>query len=396
MAKFPSKVLLIDNDQSVMNRIEAILAKKKIPVVKAPNVDQALYHYNQNKIDLVLTEKELQDVPGPVLIQKFRCHDIPSKRNPAIIISQASAIQNSEANLVGELGQVVLIKKPVKEASLMSFIVKAMENAQQRSHLHQIRTSVIDPLLEAKEWDKAAMIAEQKLMAGNSASQFLASETLEQTEHFERSLEITRGLYKEEPRNLSYINQIARLQMKTGNFDQAKEFYEKADSLAPHNLSRVSEMADLYLQMNLPDHSIDKYRELLKFNPENPDLKYDFFRKLQEHGFEKEAQDFCQETTSALELIRHYNNKGVMYSKQQLYIDAIDEYDKARRLIPQSKELYRILYNMAIAHINLKDLEHIQQANQLLEEVLSIKPDYDKAHGKLEITQKYLKSKKGA
>ncbi|SMF56593.1 response regulator [Pseudobacteriovorax antillogorgiicola] len=390
MSKFPSKILIIDHDQTVMNQIESMLDRRKIPVVKAPNWEQAIYHYNQNKIDLVMSEKNLEGLPGSVLIQKFRNHDVPSKRNPGMIITQATPVSSEDTNIMKELGEIVLVKKPIKEATLLSLIAKAMEEASQRASIHELKINVLDPLWERGETDKAVAVADQKLVNGGPKSRFLASEVFEHAEDYQRSLDITSKLLKDDPKNLSYINQLARLRMRTCNYEDAKKYYEMADKLAPDNLERLQRMADMYLEMRLPQKSIEKYRDLIKFNPEDPDLKFKFFQNLQDAGFEKEAQDFCEETTGAKELIRHFNNRGVMFAKEGNYLDAIDEYEKAKRLMPHARELYRILYNLAIAHINLKSKDHITKADKILHEVIQLKPDYDKAHDKLKLTQKYL------
>ena len=391
MGNFPSKILLIDQDQTVLNRVESILQKQKIPVIKALSWEQAIYHYNQNRVDLVICQKNLDQQPASLIVQKFRNHEVASKRNPAFIVTQSTAMTAEETHIFRELGEIVTINKPIKEATLLSFLSRAMEEAAMRTKLHTIKIDIIDPLIESGDFEKASSIAEGKLLQGSSKSRFLASYVFEEAEKYERSLDTTGKLHQEDSNNLSYINQLARLKMKTGNFDEAKEYFEKADELAPFNIHRLEDMAALYLEMKAPEKSIEKYKDLIKFNPEDPSLKYQFFQNLQDAGFEKEAQEFCKETTGAMELIRHFNNRGVMLSKEGKFIDAIDEYDKACKLIPNSKELYRILYNKAISHINLKTKHHVEMAEELLLKVLELKPDYQKAKDKIAITSKALK-----
>ena len=115
-------------------------------------------------------------------------------------------------------------------------------------------------------------------------------------DEYQKSLDITSKLHKNAPKNLTYINQLGRLKMKTGDFDEAKKFYEAADKLAPDNLERLQKMADLYLQLKLPEKSMEKYRALIKHNPDDPALKFKFLQNLQDAGFEEEAKAFCEET----------------------------------------------------------------------------------------------------
>ncbi|NRA67930.1 MAG: response regulator [Pseudobacteriovorax sp.] len=385
----PSKVLIIDNDEATANRINSILMNHQIPGEKAINYSRALYFFNQQKIDLCIIEKEIDDIPATVLIQKFRDHEVPSKRNPAFIVVSSSAADR-DLSAYKEIGGIVVIAKPIKEPVLLSAIVRAKENAMARAKLFELEINVLNPLIEKGDMEQAVNIAETNLMPGGNKAKFLASEINEKAENYERSTEVTGALHKGDEKNLQYINQLGRLHLKTKDLKKAAAYFEKADKQAPDHIERMEAMAGLYLEMRLPDKSIEKYRKLIKFNPERPDLKFEFFEELQKRGFDKEAVKFCQENTKALELIRHYNNRGVMMSKEEKYIDAIDEYAKAAKLIPNSKELYRILYNSALAHINLKKHAHLTEASRLLKEALKLKPDFTKAQEKLVIVEGYL------
>lgn len=391
----PGKVLIIDPDESLGNQVEGILSSHQIPCKKANEFSKGVYFYNNERTDLCIISKMVDTIPASILIQKFRSHEMASKCNPAFIILSQSAADRDLAYF-RELGGIVVLAKPVKEPTLLSGIAKAMEEAIGREQLLKLRHEVIDPLLKKKDFASAVKIAEEKLLKGGPKHRFYASEIMELTEDFRKSLDITSELHKKDERNIQYINQLGRLNLKLGELSAAQKFYEKADELAPNHLERMAQMAELYLEMRLPDKSIEKYRKLIEFNPEKPDLKFEFFEALQKRGFEKEAISFCKENTGALELIRHYNNKGVMFSRAGEHVKAIKEYDKARRLIPKSKETYRVLYNMAIAHINQKTHAHLLEAEALLQESLKIKPDYEKGREKLELVQKHIRKQQAA
>ena len=114
------------------------------------------------------------------------------------------------------------------------------------------------------------------------------------------------------------------------------------------------------------------------------------YKELLNSGDKHTAQQFCQTTSSPLELVRYYNNRGVLLAKNEQYQEAIDEYEIAENLMPKSKELYRILYNNAISHINLKSQSSIEKAHKLLQRCLKLKPDYEKARTRIVTTTKYL------
>ena len=161
-----------------MNQVEAMLQKRKIPCLKAPNWEQAIYHYNQNRIDLVLADKNLDGMPGTTLIQKFRNHEVASKRNPAIILAQSSPMNPETEQLLKELGEVQLINKPIKEPSLISIIAKAMEENFQKSKIHELKINILDPMIADGDFEKAKEICEKKLLPGGPQASFLPHKAL--------------------------------------------------------------------------------------------------------------------------------------------------------------------------------------------------------------------------
>src|SRR5690606_10752602 len=110
---------------------------------------------------------------------------------------------------------------------------------------------------------------------------------------------------------------------------------------------------------------------------------------LFEKGYDKQAQEFGRKTTKPMDVIRHYNNKGVELSKNGDLHGAIREYERALQFYPQFKENYRIYYNIALAQIKLKEPESIQKAIENLKLCLDLMPDFDKAHKTLEALEKH-------
>jgi len=118
---------------------------------------------------------------------------------------------------------------------------------------------------------------------------------------------------------------------------------------------------------------------LITLNPESPDEKFNMFSKLFEGGLDKHAIDFGKETAKPMEIVRFYNNKGVMMSKQNDRASALNEYDRALKFFPQFKENYRILYNIALSNIASKTRDGYVTAQNNLQECLRLSPDFEKA-----------------
>jgi tetratricopeptide (TPR) repeat protein len=387
----PSKILIIDDDQTILNQIELMLKPYKIHVEKAKNLDTALYLFNQKRYDAIIVEMEFEDLPGTVIVQKFRDSDYEGKRLTPMIISTGQSKNNAESALITELGDILTVNKPFQVGALLSILNKAVALGATVSRLDEVLNKIIRPLQNKGKHDKAIKIATSRLIPLGARGRYETSLILENAGDTDNAIKLLEDLSEAEPKNMKYINSLARIHTKNGDLNQAKIYYEQADEIAPDNLDRLNDMASLYMALHEPEKTVEKYSRILELTPEQGDLKFDLYQKLFDGGFEQHARDLCKATSTPTELIRHFNNKGVLLSKEQNFSDAISEYQKAKNLIPQSKDLYRILYNMAIAHINLKTKDDITAAHNLLKEVLLLKPDYSKAKDKLALTEKVLK-----
>ena len=395
MSNLPTKVLIVDHDQATLNQFEKFFASKNIKFLSAKTWGDAMYMFNQNRVDMAIVELELQEMSGLTLIQKWRAHEVESKRDVAFVICSGHKRSHEDEALISELENIGILTKPLNFHILLKTIADMYAQSQSFINLKELENKFIMPLIKQEKYEKVLDIANKKLLPLGDDGKYRTALIFEQINRNEEALSMLEELKTAHPNDMKYCNEIGRINLKLGNLEEAQKSYELANKLAPSNLDRLNEMAGMYLRMQLPDKSIETYREIIDLNPEDPNIKFEIYNRIYDAGFHEHAQNFCKQSSKVLDLIRHFNNLGVMYSKKSEYQSAIDEYEKARRLIPRSKELYRILYNMAIAHINLKDAKHIEAAHELLEQSIKLKPDFEKAIQKKELTETYLQKING-
>ncbi|MBF0443661.1 MAG: response regulator [Oligoflexales bacterium] len=390
----PTKILVVDDDQTVLNGVENMLKSYKINVMKAVNWENALYLFNQNKFDACIVELELADMSGTALIQKWKNHENEVKRRTPFIISSGAKKEPGDESLIKELMDVATISKPFKIGPLLSVLSNTVTQTAQTETRYNIINKVIEPLIRTGNKEKAIAIAKEKLLPLGIPEKMMVGDLCIDLGYLPDAFEIVKGLHEKDQTNMHYINALGKIKMMMGELDEARAYFEKADKVAPHNILRLENMADLYLRSKMPEKSIEKMKELIKLNLENPDKKFDYYEQILKAGFPDHAQNFCKQTSTSKDLIRYYNNKGVLHSKDGKYREAIEEYKTAEKLLPDSGELYRLLFNQALAHINLKTSEDLKEAETLLNKCLSIKPDFVKAKEKLEILKKFKASHK--
>ena len=394
MTELPSKILVVDNDQGVLKLIESGLKSYSVSVTTAKDWESALYIFNQNKIDIAVIALELPELSGTALIQKWRAHPSESKRTTPFVLMSGIQRSPGDESLIKEIGDVGVVTKPIKIPTFLSTLAQMLKANKERIILYEKEFKVLNPLIDQGKVDKALTVARTEIEPISENGKFISVKAHAKVGQVDQAIEKIKGMINKNSLNMRYHNELGRLLMQKGDLEQARACFEKADLAAPKNIERVNDMAHMYLSLKMPDQSIEKFRQVIALNPEDKEIKFDMYEKIADAGYEEHARAFCKETSTPKELVKHFNNKGVLFSKSEQYRDAIDEYKKAIRFIPGSKELYRILYNMAISHINLKSLEDLQKAHSLLEESLQLQPNFDKAKDKLKITSKYAAKKK--
>lgn len=389
----PERVLIVDDDPGDANALASLLNKEGVNTKIAKDLSTALYIFNNSPIDLVVIEHEFVELPGLVLAQKWRKHELLQKQNVSIVLSCGRNLTGSDNALMNELGDIVAINKPFVWTGVIPTIINSFTQNKQRVKLLEIKTKIIDPLLRKGNFDLAIKVADEKLVRLGLRGQKLAIKVFEQANMPEYALQLLNKMNNDYPNDLEVKNALGRIYLQLGEFDQARTMLEAADKVAPNNIERLEQLAEFYLKNNAPDKSVEKYKTLLTLSPENPDLKYQYIEKVSAAGYEDAALKFSKEVSTSLEVIRYYNNKGVLFSKNNDFVSAIDEYKKALKYAAGNKNLYRIMYNLAIAHINLKNAEQYRLAEKVLEDCLVLEPKYDKALQKLTILKNFFAGK---
>ena len=116
----PTKILIVDDDPSVGIALENAMARHKITVAKASDLETAIYKFNTERFEVVIIELEFGPLPGLALIQKWRAHEMMEKRNTGFIVAASSQRTAGQDNLAGELSDIETVVKPIKDIQLLS------------------------------------------------------------------------------------------------------------------------------------------------------------------------------------------------------------------------------------------------------------------------------------
>lgn len=389
-SNLPAKVLVIDDDLSVAQAMDEPLSRYSIKVEKASNLETALYLFNTQRYDVVLVEIEFAPLSGLALVQKWRAHEVAEKRCTAFVMLSGNMSLGNNEGLIRELGDLEVLNKPFSTVQVLPYLSRGLATKKRLLAYMELKNKVLNYYEKSKDFDKAAEQVQKRLPELGPKGLMMMYDLYEKGNRLEDALAIVAPMSDRDPTNISLLNAKGRLLMRLGRYPEAKECLARSDQLAPQNIERLNELATAYLHLKDPGNTVKSFKEILKLSPENEDVKFEMFSKLYDHGFDEQAVNFGKETTKPMEIVRHYNNKGVMMSKDGHSADALVEYNRALKFYPQFKENYRIFFNIALANLQNKSREGYEAALKNLQQCLRIEPGFEKAKNILESVEKAL------
>ncbi len=387
----PKKILVIDDDSTVGQGLEIPLNPYEIRITNVQDLDAAIQHFNEETFPIVLVELEYESLHGLALIQRWRTHEDPAKRATGFILMTGKVRGAGDDNLVRELSDIESIIKPIKPVHLLPYISRAYAKHHQLLQFQMFRTSILTEFHASGKWEELAESIKKKIPEYGVRCIELLVELYELAGALEQALQFVNGMLAKDPASPMYLTAKGRLLMRLGRMQDAREPIEKAYSTAPAHLERLSAMEDLYLQLKEPNLALQKMEERLKLYKGNSTEKFGMAGKLQVAGEDELARKFVRSHANPMEVVRFYNNKGVAMAQAGQFVEAIVEYERALSYFPNSKENYRIHYNIALARIKSKNHADCLAALDNLKKCLELSPTFDKAKNTLEIIQSSLK-----
>jgi tetratricopeptide (TPR) repeat protein len=385
----PKKILYISNEIMGLKDLTYLIEKQGSKLFTANDMSSALYHFNQNFIDVVLIQSEFSELRGTNFAQRLRANESPERARCGIIIVQGkNEIPRGEIALQGELGGIENINYPFKSFAILPYITRANAWRKAELALLELNDTVLTYHRKSKNFDKALAIVQEKLGELGERGPQLLLELYKDAERWQESLAIVNSLLAKVPagkEDLPLISEKATILMRLSNFDEAREWFEKADKIAPENVDRLVKMADVYLEKGDGDTAVKKMEQVIGLTPDAPEKKFDMFDQLFSKGFGKQAKNLCKSTTAPEEIVKHYNNRGVLFSKDGDSDNAMGAYEQALQFYPKNRENHKIHFNIALALINRKTSEAMLEAYAQIKRAIELNPKYEKAQN-LKIT----------
>lgn len=378
--KLPTKVLVVDSDVTGYNQLVGQLQKYAINTMWARDLDTAIYLHGSHNFDAAVIQKDFDNVQGLSIAQKFRRKESLGKQVTGILISSGRNLDRFEKSLFNELGDLEVISKPYQAVKVIPALHRTTLRAEKNESLIQSYHDAIKALLKdnvpVKEAERyiTKHLGESKSKAVSALISFYI-----ETKNYDRGLTVVNTLLEKRPNDISILNAKAKLLLILKRNDEALKVMERCDEVAPKNIERLESMVDVYLKVNQPEKSVQKMKELTELNPEIPDFKFTMYNKLFEYGYDDCCREFCRDTSHPLDVLKFYNNRGVVQSRKGDHEAALKSYEYALKLNPSYTGNYRIHFNIALALLKSRSKDSQERALIHINECLKINPTFNKA-----------------
>ncbi|MDA9951269.1 response regulator [Oligoflexaceae bacterium] len=391
----PKKILVVDDDASEAQRLEKPLKSYGVEIVKATTLEQAMTAFDQAMFDVAIVELEFGPMPGLSLIQFWREHENFAKRQTGFIVISGSSRGSGDEQMLKELKDLEFLTKPFSLVQVLPYLNRALGRRQKAEIFQKFRKQIIGMTMEDGGVDKATELIKKNIPKLGQKGLGLMIEIFRQDGRHKDAMDVVDAMLSRTPGDTAALSLKGDILKDQAKHSDALSFYEKAEKLAPQNFKRLTSMADSFLQVGDIDKTMASMRPMVKLRSFDENFKFELFDQLSEHNHPKEAVELCRETTSAREVLRYYNNKGVNLSKEGLTYEAITEYKKALRYYPTYRENFRILFNIALAYVGFKNVESYAEAENYLSQCVKLAPDFEKAQKMLVNVRRALAKKAG-
>jgi tetratricopeptide (TPR) repeat protein len=379
-SNLPGKILLVDSDAELINLIEKDLEQQGVSIQQANDANSAIYLFKNQNFDVAVINSDISG-GGLTLAQRFRS-DADKKRSCiGIVMMFGTQTKVEDWSLFKEIKHIEYIEKPLRVIKLISALVKAMKNRYLLMEVDDTKTLAYDAFRSTGLLQAAYNVIDNNLHAADDSTRAQIKFDLAfKNQMYDEALNIIDAQLKFDPNNLNLLNRKAKIQLAQGDKDEAIKTLELCNKQAPKNLERIEAMAKAYIDVKNPDQALEKMKEMVELNPDLADLKFNLISDLQNAGFISHGMQLAQDTeTEPEEVIRYYNNKGVIFAKDGNLDKALKEYYTAVIFYPMYKENHRILFNIALAEINKKTKAGYLAARNALIKCLELTPDFEKA-----------------
>ncbi len=347
------KVLVVDSDDAVIKEVTHILKEIGVSEIIACNDGETgISALKENEdIDLILQEWRIPKLAGPLFLQKAQEEGVKSV--PIILLS--SLIENQDIPFVKEMGVANIIKKPLKRGEFTKSIIWTIQQdrlpTEQSSMERKIRQYLNEKNMKEAEGIKERYINDVSIKIGSK--EIIEAEFAYIAKDYSRARDFAIEAIKHAGDSIFILNLLGKTMMSLREFDVALRCFEKAQSIAPMNLERLCQIAEVQSEMGNSGEAENTMNHASQLDPDSERVKETSAKIALNADNTLKAKQIMSQLKAMENVVSYMNNQAVAMARCNMINEGIRQYQKTIESIPESRlDIIAIVnYNLALAYI---------------------------------------------
>ncbi|RYZ54955.1 MAG: response regulator [Proteobacteria bacterium] len=299
--------------------------------------------------DLIIQEWKIPQITGPLFLQKAK--DEGGQTAPFILYT--SLIDQNDSQFLKEMGVACVMTKPTSRTDIIKNIIWTVQQERsptEKKALERKFRQALDQknLAEAK----AIMGTYVQGQVSAGAKLLMEAELCYYEGDYERARELAFGSLKNSGDSIFVLNLLGKIMMQLRDVVTALKCFEKAQELAPQNLSRLCQIAEIQADLGQDEKSEASLAAVSDVDPDSEQLKETRVKIAINSGTD-DAKQLMGQLKDAENVVSYMNNLAVAMARCGKVEDGINQYKKTMNSIPDERKdlISTVQFNLALAHL---------------------------------------------
>ncbi|HYX39272.1 MAG TPA: response regulator [Oligoflexus sp.] len=352
--------IILDSDTSIRTEIQSALTEMGVENIHSfEDGISAHEHIKQhNNPDLILQEWRVPKLTGPLFLQ--RAQEEGAKATPVIMVS--SLIQKEDIPFVREMGVAHTLQKPFQRKELVQSIIWTIQQDRQPTEQGSMERKMRQ-LLSERQFDEAAKIKERYIADTTiniGSKELIEAEFAYASGDNEKARDFGIEAIKHAGESIFILNLLGKALINLREFETALKCFQKAQTLAPLNLERLCQIAEIHSELGDTSKANEILEEAKDIDPDSQRVMEAEAKAAINNGETSVAKKIMAQLKAMENVVAYMNNRSVALARCGMIQEGIEGYKKTLEAIPDERPDIKgiVHYNIAFAHV---------RANQLIE-----------------------------
>lgn len=350
MSQESKQIIVFNKDEHIHETISGACASLGMGDVKAPDSAKVFFENSDlSDVSMVIINWTYEDsISPPAIITRIRNHD-NGVFTPIVVIAEGQI--EGENELGNEFFSLTYMGMNFTGSSLKAIARKlSKEEKWYRDYDKRIMEMLSDTSIEIRD-QVSKFLDMLKTSPDPAPIGILIARHFFNNEEYKAAERILQHLSNIDPKNISALNELAKVYIKDSRSKEAHKLLKRAQLLNPHNTQRLCSLGRLELKMQNMDAAEEAFQKAHKLDQE--DKKATFGIKLA-HTMKEQARRTGGKVSIAEGYASLLNTIGISMIREGKMDEALQSYQQAYNYLNSDLLKSKVSFNIALGLLRNK------------------------------------------